>query len=79
MSRFDHRVPAWPEVVDQFVARTAIVKRQAAGQNHQVLVVVLPEPVDDLGHQLQHAACALEAVNRRPLFVESVNTSGWIG
>ena len=75
----DHRVPARAEIVGQFVARTAVVKRQTAGQDHQVLVVVLPQPVDDLGHELQHAARALEAVDRRPVLVEPVEHLGWIG
>ena len=73
---FDDRVPSGGQVVSQFVPRAAVVQRQAAGQDHQVLVVVLPEPIDDLGHQLQHAARALEAVDGRPIFVEPVEDLG---
>ena len=72
----DHRVPSGRQVVGQFVPRAAVMKRQAAWENHQILVVVFPQPVDDLGHQLQHAASALKAVDGRPVFVEPVEDLG---
>ena len=73
---FDDRVPACWQIVGQLVARTAVVKRQASGQNHQVLVVILPKSIDDLGHQLEHAASALESVNGRPVFIEPIEHLG---
>ena len=65
-----HRIPAGAKVVDQFIAGAAVVQRQAAGQDHQILVVILPQAEDDLGHQLQHATGALEALDRGPLLIE---------
>ena len=41
----DDRVPAGGQVVGQLVASAAVMKRQAAGQNHQVLVLILPQAV----------------------------------
>ena len=66
----DYGIPAGAEIVNQLVARTAVVQRQTAGQNHEVLVVVLPQSVEDFRHQLQHAAGALKSINGCPLFVE---------
>ena len=68
----DDGVPASRQVVGQLVAAAAVVQRQAAGQDHQVLVVVLPEAIDDLRHQLQHAARALKPVDGGPVLVEPV-------
>ena len=71
-----HRVPALGQGVDGDVADVAVVERQAAGQDQQVVVAVLPQAVDDLGHQLEHAAGALEVVQAGPVLVEAVEDLG---
>ena len=68
----DHGVPSGHQIIVQFAARAAVVEGQAARQNHQVGVVVLPEPIDDLRHQFEHAARALKALDGRPVFVKTV-------
>ena len=71
-----HRIPAGGEVVRQLVARAAVVEREAAGQDHQIFVLVLPQPMDGLGHQLQHAARALEAIDGGPVLEETIEHLG---
>jgi len=68
----DDRIPALREVVEALVAHTGIVQRQCAGQDHAVGVAVLPQPVNHLGQQLQHATGALEVAERGPVLVEPV-------
>jgi hypothetical protein len=68
----EHCVPAGGKIVSQFVPRAAVVKRQTAGHDKEVFIVILPQPVDDLRHQLQNSASSLETVDRRPVFIQSI-------
>jgi len=71
-----HGVPALGQVVDQLVAGVPVVQRQAARRDHQVVVAVLPQPVDQSGHQLQHAAGPLEVLQAGPVFIQAVEEFG---
>ena len=73
---FEHRVPALRQVVDDLVAHIGVVQRQAARHDQRVVVAVLPQAVDHLGHHLQHATRALEVVQRGPVLVEPVEHFG---
>ena len=75
----DHRIPTRAEVIGQLVAGLAVVERQAARRDHQVLVVVFPQPVDDVRHQLEYAAGALEGFQRGPVLVETIEDLGMDG
>ena len=66
----NHRIPTWAKIVDQFIARTPVIKRNTRRQNHQILVIVLPQPIDDLSHQFQDTTRALKSFYGCPLFIE---------
>ena len=72
----DYRVPARRQQVRHLVAHVTVGQRQATRQDHIVGVVVLPQPRNDFGHQLQHAAGPLGAVDGRPVFVQPVEHLG---
>ena len=69
---FDHRLPALGQVVDALVAYIAVFQRQRARHDQRVFVVRVPQPVDDDGHVLEHAAGALEFFQSGPILVEPV-------
>ncbi len=52
---------------------------QASGQDQQVLIVVLPEPINDLRHQLQHTARTLKSIDGSPVVIKPVENLGMNG
>ena len=72
----DHRVPPGRQVLNQLIARVAIHQRKAARHDQRIVVAVFPQAVDHLRHQLQHAARALEVVQRGPVFIQAVEHLG---
>ena len=72
----NHGFPAIGQVVNALVAHHRIVQRQRAGHDERILVVAVPQPVDDDGQVLQHPARALEFVQRGPVLVQPVEHLG---
>ncbi len=72
----EDRRPGVGQVTQELVACRGRVERQRAGHDHQRGVAPRPELVDHRRHQAQHAACALEALQRRPVLVEPVEELG---
>ena len=68
----DDRLPVVREVVGKFPEHLGGVQRDAAGQDERAGVAGGPQGVDDLAHQAQHPAGALELLQRRPVVVEPV-------
>jgi hypothetical protein len=67
-----HRVPPFGQVAQDLVAHTRHVQGQAARLDQQRAVATHPQGVDGGGHQPQHAARALKALQRRPIVVQTV-------
>ena len=65
-----HRRPALGQIADQLVADGRGVEADGARQNQQARVVARPQVVDDRRHQAQHAARALEPLQRGPVAVQ---------
>ena len=72
----DDRVPVVVEVAGELVAYARHVERERARHDHRRGVPAHPQLVDDCGHQAQHAAGALEALEGRPVLVEAVEHLG---
>ena len=71
-----HRIPASRQVIGKFVTRVGITERQAACHDQWVVVTVLPQAVDDLGHHLEHATSALEIFQARPIVIQAIKHFG---
>ncbi len=65
-----HGVPGVAQVARQLLAHARVVQWQRAGRDQQCAVVALPEHADNHGHEPQHAASALEALQCGPVLVE---------
>ena len=63
----DHRLEAVLQVLRDLRQHVVGVQRHPARHDQRRGVVPLPQLVDDRGHQPQHAAGALEPVQRRPV------------
>ena len=72
----DDRRPALLEVAGELRLHARRVDRDRRRHDQQAGVVALPQLVDDRRHQPQHAARALELVERRPVAVEPVEQLG---
>ncbi len=68
----DDGLPVVREVLQQLAVDRRDVERHGAGHDQRPGVVRGPQRVDDGAHQPQHAAGALEALERRPVLVEPV-------
>ncbi|MNX84849.1 hypothetical protein D3C86_1166640 [compost metagenome] len=75
----DDRVKALREVIDQVVADLGHIQADRRWQDKVLLMVILPELVQHLGHELEDAAGALEALQGRPILVEPVEDLGMQG
>ena len=69
---FDHGVPPCREIVRKLVTAVAVMQRETRRQDHEVRVVVFPEPIYDFRHQLQDPPRALKAVDGRPVLIETI-------
>ena len=66
-------VPHLVEIADHLLLDRAVGQRQRAGHDQRPRIVRLPEPIDAVRHQLQHAARPLEAIHiARPVEVQPV-------
>ncbi|MCY1365577.1 hypothetical protein D9M69_524280 [compost metagenome] len=68
----DHRIPALGQVIDHLVARIGVVQWQATGHDQWIVVAVLPQAMDHLGHQLEHTTRPLKVIQRGPVLVQPV-------
>ena len=67
-----HRRPRIGQVAQKLITHRCFVERDGARHDHERAVVPAPQLVDDRGHQAQHTARALEALQRGPILVEPV-------
>ena len=77
----DHRPPAVVEVADQLGGHVVVVDGDGGGHDQQARVAAHPQRVDDLGHEPQHPAGALEPLQLGPVPEEPVEQLGvdWVG
>jgi hypothetical protein len=77
---FNDRRPGIRQVPGQLELHARVIDRNRRRQDQRVLVALLPEAVNDGGHETQHTARALELHQRGPVGIQPVEHLGmnWI-
>ena len=72
----DDRRPVGGQIAGHLELHAAVVQGDAGRQDKRIAIARFPQRVDHCRHEAQHAACALEAGQRRPVRIEPLEHLG---